>query len=587
VIAVTQAGEWRRGLNVIETEQRRLASHGVTAAELTREIAELRTALTAAVAGAATRQSVALSEGLVAAVDGDDVFTAPAENLRLFEAAVPALTPERVGAAARALFAGEPLLAMASPTAVEGGEATLLAAYRESRAAPVALAAAQQAQTWPYAALGTPGRVVERRELAPEIGATVVRFANGVRLTVKHTTFADDQILVAARIGHGRLDFAADRPSLEWALPVLPNTGLGRISAEDMQQALAGRAYGASFGVDDDAFELTGGTRPEDFALQLQVLAAYVSDPGWRPAGWDRIRGYSGTIHDQLASTPGGVFSRDAGILLHSGDRRWAIPSREEMAASSIADARAVLERPLAQGPIEVVIVGDINVDEAIRQTAATFGALPPRADVAVPAATIRFPAGTSEPIQRTHNGRADQGLAYIAWPSADFFSDIRRSRALNLLSDVFQLRLLQEIRERQGTTYSPRAGHAASETFAGYGVLSAQIEARPEALAGFLRDAERIAASLRDTPVDADELQRALRPRLETVQRQRNGNVWWLGNLGRIQDDPRVAASITSQIADYQAVTPADLQRLAREYLQPGRAWKMIVTPREGAPAS
>ena len=98
------------------------------AAELAREVQELRTALTAAAAGAATRQSATLAEGLVATVDQDDVFTAPADNLRRFDEAAPAITPAQVDAAARAIFAGDPLVYMTSPTPVEGGETALLAA---------------------------------------------------------------------------------------------------------------------------------------------------------------------------------------------------------------------------------------------------------------------------------------------------------------------------------------------------------------------------------------------------------------------------------------------------------------------------
>jgi zinc protease len=587
IVAITQPGQWRPGLDVIETEQRRLALHGVTAAELNREITEMRTGLTAAVAGAATRQSVVLSEGLTAAVDRDDVFVSPAETLRLFEATVAGLAPARVNQSARALFAGEPIVYMTSPSAVEGGDATLLAAYRESRAAPVAAAQSQQAAAWPYTRFGAPGIVAERHALAPEIGATAIRFANGVRLTVKHTDFADDQILVAVRAGNGRLDLAADRTSPEWALPLaLTAGGLRQMSAEDMREALSARTYGANFAVGDDAFLLSGTTRPGDLAVQMQVLAAYVTDPGWRPTGWDRLRALSGTIHDQLASTPAGVFSRDAGLMLHDGDRRWASPTREQMAASSVADARAALDRPLATAPIEIVMVGDVDVEEAIRQTAATFGSLPPRAAAPERTDRIRFPAGTAEPIRLTHRGRADQGLAYIAWPTAGFFDDVRQARTLNLLSSVFQLRLLQKIREEQGTTYSPQASHNASEAFPGYGLFAGTIEARPEALAGFLRDAESIAADLRDRPIGTDELQRAQRPLIEGIQRQRNGNGWWLGNLPRIQTDPRVAPMIRSQIADYQAMSPADLQRAARAFLLPNRAWKLIVVPEAAAPA-
>lgn len=583
---VTQPDQWRTALGVVETEQRRLAEQGVGADELNREIERVRAALTAAAAGAATMQTPLLAEAMTGAVDRDKVITSAAEDLTLFNAAVAQLTPERVSAAARAVFAGDPLLYMSSPTAVEGGEAALLAAYRESRAAPLAAAQVQQAQTWPYADFGTAGQVTARRELTA-LGATAVTFANGVRLTVKPTTFADDQILVAVRAGNGRLGFAADRPSPEWAMSLAVTLGgLGRISAEDMQEALAGHTYSAGVAVMDDAFLLSGATRPQDFALQMQVLAAYVSDPGWRPSGWDRLKALSGTIQDQLASTPEGVFNRDSGQLLHGGDRRWATPTREEMAASSIADARAVLA-PAFAGPIEVVVVGDVTVDEVIARTAATFGALPARAAAPTAAPEARFPAHVAEPVHLTHRGRADQGLAYIGWPTTGFYGDTARSRTLNLLGDVMQLRLLQRIREEQGTTYSPKAAHDASEAMADYGLFSAQIEARPEALAGFLTDAAAIARDLRDRPIDDDELQRALRPRLEAVQRQRAGNPWWLVNLFRAAEEPAVAASVADMVEQYRAITPADLQRAARDYLRPDRAWSLIVTPEAGTPAS
>ena len=182
-----------------------------------------------------------------------------------------------------------------------------------------------------------------------------------------------------------------------------------------MQEALAARTYGADLLVGDDSFQLIGGTRPEDFALQMQLLAAYVTDPGWRPTGWDRMRGFSGTIQDQAAATPGGVFGRDSGRLLHNGDRRWAMPSREEMAASSIADARAVLDRALGQGPIEIVVVGDVDVEEAIRQAAATFGALPRRAE----ARAARRPRSASRRARPSRCGSPMAAAPIRASPSS------------------------------------------------------------------------------------------------------------------------------------------------------------------------
>jgi zinc protease len=586
LVAVTRPGQWQPGLETIETEERRLAEQGVTAAELNREITEVRTALAAQVAGAATRQSAQLADSVVAHIQQHRVFTAPAEAQRLFEAAVEGLTPERVNQAARALFAGEPLLYATSPAAIEGGETAILAAYRTAHAAPLAEAAAREVQTWPYTSFGTPGTVAERHDLPADVGGTAVRFANGVRLTVKHTDFADDQILVRVQFGNGILDLPTDRPSPAWGLATgFSNGGLGRMTYEDMQQALSDRVYAAALQTGENEFVLDGRTRPADLAVQMQVLAAYVSDPGWRPTGWNRVRALSGSIQDQLAATPSGVFNRDANALLHGGDRRFALPNREEMAASSIADARAVLDGPLAHAPIQVTIVGDVDVEQAIQQTAATFGALPPRADAPAPTARIHFPAGNAEPVRLTHRGRADQALAFIGWPTIGFYDDVHEARTLNLLAQVFELRLTQRIREEQGTTYSPQAYHNASEAYPGYGLFAGQIEAKPDALPGFLRDAQAIAADLAAHPIEADEMERARRPLIDALTGQRAGNAWWLQSLDRIQTDPRVAQSIESSLADYGAISAAELQAAARRFLVPDKAWKLVIVP-QPAPA-
>jgi zinc protease len=583
MIAVAQPGGWSRALATIEQEQRRVAEHGVTQAELAREIAERRAQIVAAVSGAATRPSPQLAMGLVNAVNENEVFVAPATSLALFDEAVAGLTAEQVSAATRALFAGNPRLHLASPTPIASGEPALLAAYTQSRGTAVAAPAAQQARTWPYAPTGTPGQVVERREIEGT-GATAVRFANGVRLTVKPTQFRDDEIVVAARFGGGQLGLPANGATGAFAYIAGGFTagGLGQLTFEQMQEVLSGKVYALNAGLSEDAFTLSGKTRPEDFGTQLEALAAYLRDPAWRPTGVERLRSFGSTIHDQLESSPGGVFGRDSEALLRSGDARWATPSREQLGAMTVADLRGLVGDPLASGPLEVIVVGDITVDEAIRQAAATFGTLPARqAPAATSAAPIvRFPAGGL--VTRTHGGRADQGLGFVAWPTTGFYPDQRRARALNLLSQVLQLRLNEEIREQQGAAYSPSAGHNASDNVSTYGYLSAQVETPPQGLDRFFTDVATIARSLRDTPISADELQRARRPYVERLQRSRaSSNEWWLAQLDGIQERPERAESVRDGIAQYEAVTPAELQALARQYLVDDRAFRLAIRPR------
>jgi len=580
--AIAQTGRWREALAAIEQEARRAAQRGFVASELDREVAAVRVRLQAAVAGASTRSTPAIAQALVSAANERAVLTSPATDLALFEAAAKNLTVGEVSAAAARLFAGGgPLLYLSSPLPVDGGEAALTAAYADSKARPVGAAAVQAAKSWPYSRFGIPGAVIERRSL-PGLDATAVQFANGVRLTVKPTAFKKDQVLVSVRYGTGQLGLPRDRADPLWAAMSggFVSGGLGRLTAEEMKQVLAGTLYGIDAGEDDDSFTLAGATRSEDFERQMQVLAAFVGDPGWRPTGFERLRQYSATLHDQMAATPGGVFARDAATLLRSGDLRWATPGREAMAAANVADARRLLAPALAHGPIEVIVVGDVSVDEAIRRTAATFGALPRRkAERIDPAAlAVRFPpAGL---VTRTHKGRADQGLASIAWPTADFYSDTRRARTLNLLGQVIQLRLTDEIREKQGTTYSPSAGHSPSDVFPGYGYLAATIEAPPGKLDGFFADALRVARDLRERPVGADELERARRPLVDNLLRQRLGNAWWLTQLGGAAEHPERGETILNAVEQYRGITAADLQKAAQGYLDDAKAWRFKAVP-------
>jgi zinc protease len=581
VIALAKPDSWQPALAAIEKEQRRLLQFGVTQAELDREIAEVRTRLAAAAKGAATRPSSTLAQEMLEAVKDESTNTTPADDLAIFEEGVRGLKAEQVSAATKSLFAGGgPLVYLTSPTAITGGETALLAAYQQSAKTAVTAGAAQLAAAWPYTSFGTPGTVAERQEIA-SLGATAIRFANGVRLTVKPTQFRDDEILVSVRLGNGQVGIGNDpAPAFILSNGAFILGGLGKMTAEDLQEALASRTYDANFSLAEDAYVLGGKTRGEDLATQMQVLAAYTADPGLRPSGWDRLRALGGTIHDQLATTPGGVAARESGALLHGGDRRWAFPSREELTAAKIETGKALLAKPFGSGPVEIVMVGDVTVNEAVKQVAATFGALPARQDLPASAAALRTALPKPGTVRLTHAGRADQGLAMIAWPTTGFYPDQKQARTLNLLAQVLQLRLIDEIREKQGTTYSPNAGHSPSETFADYGVMTARIEAPPEKLAGFLSDAAKIAADLRTKPISDDELQRARKPLVENITRQRASNEWWLNELAGVQTRPEAVRSIEQGLAQYGAVTAADLRKAAQLYLVDAKAWKLEVVP-------
>ncbi len=584
---IIQPDHWRQALTAAETEIRRAVQYGVRPDELAREISDDEATLRTAVAGAATRRTSDLADQIANSRSDDDVVTSPAEELALFEEVAKKLTAPEASAALRDAFkGGGPLVLAEAPAPLDGGEAAIRKVFQAAANAPVKAETAETRVDWPYQSFGRPGRVVDRDDIT-DLDTVFVRFDNGVRLTVKRTKFREDQVLVRVRFGDGR---EGENPTVQhvtWAQSALIEGGFGKITVDDAERALAGQVYGASVGTGDDAFALGGETRASDLETQLQVLAAYISDPGWRPEAFKRLKDYAPSLEAQLASTDSGVLSRDLAGLLHAGDERWTFPTSAQIEGETLDQLKRDMSPAMQSGPIEVVIIGDVTVDKAIEAVANTLGALPKRADPpppGMPTYDAHFPRPTSQPVVDGHNGRADQGIAFIAWPTNGFFADVSAARANELLARVLQLRLTDVLRLGEGVTYSPVATQDASQVFPHWGYISAQMEAPPDKLAGFFADVDKIAADLRAHPISADELERAREPALEQLEKARATNQYWLDRLSGAQRDPRLLDAVRSAEAGLERLSATDLQHAAQSYLRDAAAWRLEIKPEPGA---
>jgi len=586
VTAAFNPGGLKRALETIEQEKRRLVEFGITEAELAREITDTRARLENAVAAAGTRTTPALANSLLNAVNADRVFGTPQTTLEIFNSAVEGLTPTTVNTAVASVFRGQgPLAMVVTPEPIEGGEAAVTAMLEASQAVAVTAPQVQAALAWPYADFGTTAEPASRREIA-EIGATVVTFANGTTLTVKPTTFRDEQILISLRTGLGELGLPTDKQDPQTlASFVFTAGGLGRLTADELNRVLSGRIYGANFSLNGDSYGLSGATRPQDLTLEMQVLTAYLTDPGLRPAPFEQIKAMFPQIIAQNMATPGGAFGLQSSSLLAPGDARQTLPTTQEISGWTIDQLKSGLKADLGEGPVNVVMVGDVTVEDAIAAVGSTLAALPARPPLPTPAAGAdvrRFPDGTAQPILLHHTGPAEQALGYVAWPTVDAIGDRTEARLANLLSAVMELRVTEEIRENQALAYSPNVGASSSDVFAGYGSIAVTAQTTPENQAALFTAIDAIAASLRDTPITEDELTRARAPQIESLRRSQAGNDYWLGQLTDVASDPDAVVQITTQISDIESFTVADIQAAARRWLVDSKAWRasVLATP-------
>ena len=579
-------GKWQRGLIAAEEEYRRALKFGFTAAEVAEQVANVRTRSLNASRSANTRTNPALVAAAFALIEDEQVPTTPQSSHERFEAFAPSITAASVMAAMRAeaLPLKNPLIRLQGRTEPVGGAQAIRVAWNDAARGKLTRTATDAEGGWGYTDFGVPGTVVsDIRD--PVLGIREVRFANGVMLNLKQTALEQDRVRMSLAIDGGDMLNSRADPQATEMTAFLSVGGLGKHSQDDLQSILAGRTVGGGLASGGDTFAARAATTPADLELQLQLLAAYVSDPGYRPEGEVQYRLNIANFFAQAFATPGSALNNSQGAVISDNDPRYSLGKPEAYQSLTFARLKADIGERLAHGAIEIGLVGDIDEARAIALVAKTFGALPAREPAFQPYSDARkrdFTARRGETIIR-HTGDPSQAIVRLVWPTRDD-ADPTESMQFEALERVVRLELTDGIREKLGKSYSPSASSGLSRTYPGYGEFTVTASVNVSDVGATREAIAQIIKGLRDKPIGADELARALAPLAEENANFLKTNAGWMNLVDRAQSQ----ADLIERHARFQerlkAVTAKDVQMLAQRYLVPGKAVELIVLPKGAA---
>ena len=554
-----------------------------TQEEMDREIAELEIAFTSSVEERAVMPGSRLADDIVQAVDIRETVAAPETVLMVFKSMKDKITPQQILEHTRALFSGPVIRATyITPASGEADDAALRAAMQSKVTADHS--ARQTASAISFAdlpAIGVPGTVQHAQPLGV-LDIERVDLSNGVKAILWPNDAEPGRVSVKVRFGSGYRGFGPnDGAYMSLGEMALIGSGVGELGQEELDQISTGRKMGFSFGITDGAFTLSAQTRGQDLADQLYLFAAKLGMPRWDPNPVIRAQAAARLAYESYGASPAGVLGRDLDYLLRDSDRRFETPTPEELAKVTPEGFRKVWEPLLKQGPVEVMIFGDFKRDEAVAALTRTFGALPPREPI--PAAAVNrgvgFPkAGETKVLY--HRGDANQAAAVIAWPSGAGVTNLRESRQLEILVQLFNNRLMDAMRERAGASYAPVVRSEWPSDVEQGGKISALAQLRPEDVPAFFHAADTIAKDLATTPPTTDELELVTEPLRQYVSRASTGNLFWLYQLEGSTVDPRRVQMLRWLLDDYSVTTPAAMQALARKYFGGTPGWRLAVIP-------
>jgi zinc protease len=576
-------GKWKEAFAFAEQELRRALEHGFQEAELNEVRADMLRSLDEGVEREKTRSSLSFMGEILAAAEERSVPTDAETDRRILRPIVLGLTAKSCHDAFVKAW-GEGALFLSTTGNLDLGPdapARLAEAYEASR--KVAVTAGAEAASVPFAYASNAaraGRVKSRRHVE-DLDIHELVFENGVKVNIKKTDFKEKQILVSARLGEGALTLAPSESELaQVASRVFTGMGLVAHSADDVRRLTAGREVGVAFSAEQDEFVLGGATTREDLVLQCELIAAYMQAPGWRADGMTQYMRSVPQFYEALQHQPDGPLVQKFIPALYSGDPRFGLPSREKVEAVTIDRLRQWLTPQLAKGPLEVAIVGDLDIEAAVAAAARTFGTLPRRraedpldARRKVPA--VRTGLQMVEPVASV----VPKSLVVATFPSTDGIEALRRRR-LSLLASVLNDRLRVQVRETLGASYSPSARSEASTVYPGNGLLLVRAMAEPAKVQALVEACVKAADDLATGGVAQEELDRLREPILATLRDILRTNTHWTSVLAESQRRPVVLDEARHLVDDYKGMTPETISSLAAEYLKKDRASVLVVNP-------
>lgn len=574
---------WQKALPVLVTEFKRAKTHGFTKNEIEEVKASLLNQYEQAVKSAPSQRSPDIATALIDHHHNQLVYSTAETDLTIIKKALDSITPESCHEAFKKFWNTEDLhLILTSSEANDEDKKLLTSLYEEIIQKDTEAPVVEEKQQFAYTKLGLPGKVVSTVQV-PDLKITQLTLSNGIRVNLKKTDFEVNSVSMTARIQGGSLTLPKDKAGLsELADTVMNIGGLGKHSMNDLRGILAGKSVGWVFSTDRDAFTVSGATTPENLTLQLQLLVAAISDPGYRPEAERLFKAQLPQIYKQLNHTIAG--GRNAmSKTLASGDPRFFMPEQKQIQQLKTEDVKNWITPYLTKGALELSIVGDIDIPSLTKLLEETVGTLPQRNPLTEDQTKIELNK-LSLPIKKHFHfeSKVPTSVTMIGWRTEKYDAEtIGKVRRLNVLASILSDRMRIKLREDLGQTYSPGAYSSSDNLITNNSYIYAYCSADKKDVDELSEVILNLAENLSQKGATQDELDRALKPQLASLEKTLKQNSYWLGTvIDGSQAKPYQLDWCRNRDKDYQKISLEEINALAKKYLTKKNTATFIITP-------
>jgi zinc protease len=580
--AAVKDGGIERGLEALLTEARRVDQFGYLQSELDRAKQNMLRSYERANAERDKTNSSTFVEEYVGHYLQHDPIPGIEKEYALVQQLLPSITLADVNAAASRWITDENRVVIATApekaTVKTPTVAELLAVFDRTAKASVTAYTESVSGDALIKKLPPAGQVTGAH-VTPSVGVTEWRLSNGARVLVKPTDFKADEILFAAYAAGGTsLASNADFVSASLASQIVSLSGIGTLSRVDLDKRLAGKAAQLGPSISETTHGLTGSASPRDLETLFQLAHLHFTAPRLDTAAMQAFRNQVGPFLANRSSDPTSVFQDTIQVTLSQHSFRARPVSAATFAEVDPERALAFYRDRYADAAnFTFVFVGNVDTVSLKPLIEKYLASLPAtRRNETWRNVSSGPPKGViSKMVEKGIEPKATTLLVF----TGPFTYTPENRTALRALLDYMQIKLTETLREELGGTYSPSVGGGGSRTprqaytvQVSYSSSPANADKLTASALAFIDTLKRVGP----TQADVDKVKaQTLRVR-ETSLRQ---NGFWLSNIAARDQAGEDLAGLLDD-ASIRALTPAQIQAAARQYLDLGNYARFVLLP-------
>jgi zinc protease len=410
-----------------------------------------------------------------------------------------------------------------------------------------------------------------------ETGAVIWELGNGARVILKSTANKNDEIVLQAMARGGTTSAALeDHISALLAVEMVQISGLGPWPRPDLSRKLAGKQVSLAYWVSNYYRGFRGNATSGDLKTLFEMLYLNFTDPRIDPVAVQAMMDQYATSLALRDENPQTAFTDEINRTIHGGSPYFKPLELDDLPKADTGKALAFISKGLNPADYTFIFTGNLET-AAMKNFIETYLA-------SIPPAGERWNAWTdlniSSPgkVENTvRKGKEEQSMVFMAWFSKAPFTEELSSIA-QVLGEYLDIRMEDEIREKLGGVYSISASVSVSPVPPSEIVMQVYFACDPKrvqelsaAVVALLNQtAGNINRDVFGKSVEAlkKEWETSMQSNAYIAQSYANSTVLLNLPLSRLNRRPRY----------YDAVTPADIQRICARLLQTGPAQVVLL---------